>query len=47
MPTEDGVRSDDRGHLRQSVATPSFTFDGQYTALIVVQQDSLVPQTFQ
>ena len=44
IPTEYGVRSDERGHIRQSLATPSFTLDGQYRALIVVQQDSLVPR---
>ena len=44
MPTENGVRCDDRRQLRQSLSPQGFTFDGQKPPLAVVKQNPLFSQ---
>ena len=47
VPTENGVGGDDRSQLGQSLSPQGFAFDGQQTSLVVAEQDSFLPLTFQ
>ncbi len=47
MPTQQGVRCDDCSQFHQGLAAECFGFDGQYTALVVIEQDPLLALRFQ
>ena len=47
MPTQQRVRSDDGGQFHQGLSPQSFGFDGQYTALVVSEEDPLFALRFQ
>jgi hypothetical protein len=40
VPTQDGVRREERADLCQELATEDFSFDSQASTLVVVQQDA-------
>ena len=44
MPAEDRIRSHDGGQLLEHLAPEDLAFDGQAPALVVVKQDSLLPE---
>jgi len=44
MPAEDRIRSHDGGQLLEHLAPEDLAFDGQAPALVVVKEDSLLPE---
>ncbi len=44
MPTQDGIRSEDRGDFPQNFASQDLAFDGQAAPLIVVQDETFPAQ---
>ena len=44
MPAEDGIRSDDGGKLVEQLAAEDLAFDGEPTALAIVEESSFLSE---